>query len=202
MNRVILAALALACAFSSPALADAVTAAAPVVGVAPGVSVVPATGGIASVPFGDWIAVALQTIQPLAILLLTFAARTAISQLLPFASAFISDKLVESTVSKWVDYGINATEGAVKGKTLDVNTGSQVLATALNRATDRANASKLGERLMTWAGGPEEVANKIFRKLDLDPHAGIGMVTEAVQDMKLRNAVSSAVIAPATPAKF
>lgn len=181
MSRIVI--LALLCAVASPALANEAVATA---------------SGVASLPYGDWVVALLQVVGPLAILVLTFAVRTVISKLLPIGGAFITDKFVESTVEKWVDYGINATAGAMKGKKLDVDTGSMVLANALNRAADRANASKLGENLMKWAGGPEEVANKIFRKLDLTDGASTEMVTEAVQDLRLR---SMPAAAPAVPLK-
>lgn len=192
MTRIVLAALALACALSSPAFADV---AAMTTG---GVTVAPA-GGVAALPYGDWIVAFGQIIWPVIGLLLTLILNSLKSQLLPFVGAFISDKLVESTVQKWVAYGEHATDGAFAGKTYDVNTGSAVLATAVNRATDRANASAMGAKLLKWAGGPEEAAAKIFRALHLDQTGNISILKDVQADLRAASAVAPA---PAGPAKF
>jgi hypothetical protein len=72
----------------------------------------------------------------------------------------------ERLIRNAVDYGLNAVEGAAKGKTLSVNVGSQVLAEAANYAM-REGAPWLVKRL----GGPEGIRQKVFRALELSEQA-------------------------------
>lgn len=82
-----------------------------------------------------------------------------------FAAVFANSR-VQTLVDNAVNYGVNAVADAVKDKTLTVNVGNQVLAEALQYAVDNAPAY-----LLSWAGGKDGLAKKIWAKLDLEPGA-------------------------------
>lgn len=79
-----------------------------------------------------------------------------------FLRTFLGERLVRNAV----DYAINATEGAMKGKTLSVTVGNQVLAEALRYATTQGAGW-----LVKSLGGPDGIRAKIFRALNLDEAA-------------------------------
>jgi hypothetical protein len=89
----------------------------------------------------------------------------------PMARMLISEALVERTLRKWFDFGVNATAGAVKDSTVTVPIGSEIVANSLQRAVNRADVNAVSKWTMDQAGGPEEVANKLFRMLKLDAGA-------------------------------
>lgn len=76
--------------------------------------------------------------------------------------AIFGNARVELLLNNAIAYGLNAVEGAVKGKTLEVDVGNKVLAQALQYAVDNAPGW-----LQTWAGGPEGLAKKIWGRLNL-----------------------------------
>ena len=146
-----LCALALLCAVARPALAAEVRA----VGDAAVV-----------VPWGDWIVAGGGLASSILVPVLALAATWAIHAYVPLVGSFVSQALVERLVQNAAGYAQNAVAGAAKGRTLDVPTGSAVIAKAAQRAVDQAPAWLLRE-----AGGPAGVAEKVFRALHLDETA-------------------------------
>lgn len=112
--------------------------------------------------WGDILSKGAATIASLVIAGIALAARQLPAQ---FAAIF-SNSRVQTLVDNAVNYGINAVAGAVKGKTLEVDVGNQVLAQALQYAVDNAPAY-----LLSWAGGADGLAKKIMAKLDLPSEA-------------------------------
>jgi hypothetical protein len=123
------------------------------------------------VPYGDWIVaggqVAAAVLVPLLVAAILWAVRTTV----PVLGAFVSQALVERLVENVTAYAQNAVAGAVKGKVLDIPTGSAVIAQAAQRAVDQAPGWLLKE-----AGGPAGIAEKVFRTLHLADDATAGTV--------------------------
>ncbi|MCJ2132437.1 hypothetical protein [Methylobacterium sp. E-045] len=153
MTRFFLAALAFACA-ASVAFAQGTTTPA----VTPGVVI----------PYGEYIVAGAQLVGSILVPLLTATIMALLAKFYPMARMLISEALVERTLRKWFDFGVNATAGAVKNSTVTVPIGSEIVANALQRAVNRADVNAVSKWTMDQAGGPEEVANKLFRLLKLD----------------------------------
>ncbi|TXN72399.1 hypothetical protein [Methylobacterium sp. WL6] len=144
MNRVLLVALALACA-STAALAQT---AAPVTTV--------------DVPWSGWLTGALSYIAPLAVTALAGIATKAIYQVAPMARLVLTQNRVEQLGTAVTQYAINAIDGATKDGKLTIPVGSAVIAKAVQRGIDAAPAAALKA-----AGGPNGLAEIVFRKLNL-----------------------------------
>ena len=153
MNRIVLAALALACAFSSPAFAAEVVAPIPV---APAVIL----------PWGDWVVAIGQTLTAILMPILVGLAGKAIYQVAPWASMFLTQARLEQMTKAVTDYALNATEGVIKGQALTIPMGSAVIAKAVQRAVDAAPKA-----VVSAAGGPNGVAVLVFRTLHLEDGA-------------------------------
>jgi hypothetical protein len=130
-----------------------------------------AADGSITIPYGqlfsDW--------QPVFAAVLAGLVAWGFRQLPGNVAAILGNGRVELLLNNAINYGLNAVAGAAKGKTLDVNVGNKVLAEALQYAID--NAPKW---LLTWAGGPEGLAKKIWGRLDLDPAADASGTVAAV----------------------
>lgn len=74
---------------------------------------------------------------------------------------------VEQLLSRAAEYGINATRGAVKGKTLDVDVGNQALERALQYALDSASRG-----LIEFMGGAEGAQKKLIARLPMGENFG------------------------------
>ncbi|CAO4140651.1 hypothetical protein LPLAFNJD_LOCUS745 [Methylorubrum aminovorans] len=152
-RMLLLAALALACV-ASPAFAAEV-----------------ATVGDKAVilPWGDWlVALAVSLREPILTILLPIVAAyviQAIRKVYPMAALFLTQRRVEMMLEAGVDYGLNAVQGAAKGKTLSVNVAVPVIAKGTQYLVDTAPPA-----VIKAAGGADGVAARIFRKLDLDEH--------------------------------
>lgn len=127
------------------------------------------------VPYGDWIVALGDTLGGVLVPMLAAALLWTLRTYAPVLGLFASQALVERLVRNAADYGLNAVAGAVKGRVLDVPTGSAVIAKAAQRAVDQAPAW-----LLKAAGGPAGIAEKVFRSLPL-----------------AENATAAAVLAPA-----
>lgn len=119
-----------------------------------------------SVPWGDWVVAAGDGASAILVPALVAGILWAARAYLPILGTFLSQSLVERLVRNAADYALNAVAGAVKGRALDVPTGSAVIAKAAQRAIDQAPGWLLKE-----AGGPAGVAEKVFRTLHLDGNA-------------------------------
>jgi hypothetical protein len=119
-----------------------------------------------TIPWGDWLAAAVGSMGE-TILMIVLSVVAWMSKSLPASiAAMLKTKQVEQILQRSVDYGLNAVAGAAKGKTLDVNTGNEVLNVALAYAVDRAPA-----QLLAWLGGPEALQHMILARLQLGEDA-------------------------------
>jgi hypothetical protein len=90
--------------------------------------------------------------------------------------AVFGNARVDLLLNNAIGYGLNAVAGAVKGKTLQVDVGNQVLAQALQYALDHAPGW-----LQSWAGGPEGLAKKIWARLNLGEGADDSQIPAIVE---------------------
>lgn len=120
------------------------------------------------IPWGEWLVAVMEPLKELLVLILTGLATMLVARLGPMARMLVSEALIESTVRKWVDYGIAATAGAAKGRSVSFDVGSQVVAKTINRAQERAAISSVSQWALDAAGGPQELANKVIRMLPID----------------------------------
>jgi len=122
------------------------------------------------VPWGDWlVALAVSLREPILTILIPIIAGYAIQairKVYPWAALFLSQRRVEMMLEAAVGYGLNAVNGAAKGKTLSVNVAVPVIAKGTQYVIDTAPPA-----VIKAAGGADGIAARIFRKLDLDDHA-------------------------------
>ena len=108
--------------------------------------------------------------------LLASVAMVMLRKLPPNIVAIFGNARVELLLNNAVGYGLNAVEGAVKGKVLTVDVGNEVLAKALQYAVDNAPGW-----LQAWAGGPDGLAKKIWARLNLGEGASDAALPAAVE---------------------
>ncbi len=122
------------------------------------------------VPWGDWlVALAVSLREPILTILLPIIAAyiiQAIRKIYPWAALFLSQKRVEMMLEAAVGFGLNAVQGAAKGKTLSANVAVPVIAKGTQYVIDTAPPA-----VIKAAGGADGIAARMFRKLDLDDHA-------------------------------
>lgn len=122
------------------------------------------------VPWGDWlVALAVSLREPILTILIPIIAGyviQAIRKVYPWATLFLSQKRVEMMLEAAVGFGLNAVQGAAKGKTLSANVAVPVIAKGTQYVIDTAPAA-----VIKAAGGADGIAARIFRKLDLDDGA-------------------------------
>jgi hypothetical protein len=158
MTRFLLAALALACLAVSLVLPLAAFAAEAV-----------ASNTALPLPWGQWLGdlaqagfnVFLILLPPLA----AWAAQ-AIRKRYIWAGLVLTQTRLEQLATALAEHGLSAVKGAVKGKQLNVELGSRVVAAGLGRG-----AEAVPRLVWEQAGGAEGVAKLILRKLDLDEEA-------------------------------
>lgn len=73
----------------------------------------------------------------------------------------------EKLIQNLIDYAMNAVAGATKDEKLTVSVGSEVIATAIQRALTLQNEDKVLKWIVNLLGGPAGIGEKVFRKLDL-----------------------------------
>ncbi|WP_315804023.1 hypothetical protein [Bradyrhizobium sp. SZCCHNS3002] len=123
--------------------------------------------GAVTIPYGQWVSDWMPLIGASLAALVTWGLR----QLPANVVALFGNARVELLINNAIGYGLNAVKDAAKGKTLSVDVGNKVLAEALQYAVENAPAW-----LLSWAGGPEGLAKKIFGRLDLEPAADASAV--------------------------
>ncbi|TXN43576.1 hypothetical protein [Methylobacterium sp. WL7] len=168
MNRLTLAALTLACTCSVALAAETVTA--------------PTSAGL---PWGDWLVAILQPVSAIVVPLAAGVVMAGVAKVSPWAALFLSRERVQSAIQAGADYGVNAVAGAVKGKTLTVPLGSEVVAKGTQWVVDTTPA-----KVVEKAGGAAGIAGMIFRSLPLDEHASVKTVLQpALDDLALRGLI-------------
>nr|WP_245438942.1 hypothetical protein [Methylorubrum zatmanii] len=132
-------------------------------------------------PWGDWlVALAVSLREPILTILLPIVAAyiiQAIRKVYPWAALFLSQRRVEMMLEAAVGFGLNAVNGAAKGKTLSVNVAVPVIAKGTQYVIDTAPPA-----VIKAAGGADGIAARIFRKLDLDDHASEAAVLVPAQE--------------------
>lgn len=136
------------------------------------VAAIGATGDTVVVfPWGQWVlALSNAFLEAAAPVIVSFIIGF-IATKYPLLKAFVTERMVEDQVGKFVAYAENAEAGVLKGAHLDVNVGQNVLATTVARGIESANVNLLARKALKWAGGPEGLAKKAFRRLNLDSTA-------------------------------
>lgn len=122
------------------------------------------------VPWGDWlVALAVSLREPILTILLPIIAGyiiQAIRKVYPWATLFLTQRRVEMMLEAAVGFGLNAVQGAAKGKTLSANVAVPVIAKGTQYVIDTAPPA-----VIKAAGGVDGIAARMFRKLDLDDSA-------------------------------
>jgi hypothetical protein len=121
-----------------------------------------ADGGAVTVPWGDW---AAEVLIVTAGLLIGWVGRAVPAAVRQWAGKLLGDR-VDQLLERAIQYGINAVAGAVRGKTLSLDTGLDVANQALNYAVRQA--PKLVDEI-----GVGALRDKILARLDLDEAASI-----------------------------
>lgn len=130
--------------------------------------------------WGDALVVGAQAVTAVVVPLAVAAATAALSRVAGPLRFLLTTALVERLVRNVSDYAINAVAGAVRGRTLTIPLGSAVIARAVQRALDQAPAW-----LVAAAGGPEGLAEKVFRGLSLEEEASAGNTLRPALDAAL-----------------
>ncbi len=118
-------------------------------------------------PVGTWIDQALSAIQSSLALIIAALVAWAFRSLPQSVVSILRTLQIEQVLTRAADYGINATRGAVKGKTLDVNVGNEAIAKAVQYAVDNAP-----RWLIDWAGGPAAIRDKLIARIPLGADVG------------------------------
>jgi len=124
-------------------------------------------GGTAvTIPWGDWLVVVLANSGEIVLSIVGLAVSWLLLRLPGPIADFIKTLRVEQFLERAIEYGISATKGAAKGRSLSVDVGSGVIAEALRYVIDKAPGA-----LITWMGGPDAIREMILARLDLDTDA-------------------------------
>lgn len=183
MHKLLALGLALACliaAVLAPALAFAA-------------EVEPAANALA-IPWGTWVIelahIASAILVPLAV---TYAGLL-LRRSAPILSTLVSNALIDRMINLAVDFALNAIEGVAKGRTVSVAVAPAVIALGAQRAVDST---------LPWivrkAGGPNGIAERVFRHLDLDPTANASNTLAPALDA-LASGVPAQLLASIAPA--
>lgn len=117
-----------------------------------------------TIPWGEWLIAARDAAVAILLALITFAFRALPSNI----AAMLNSARVIQIVEKGIDYGFNAVEGAVKGKALTVNVGSEVVAQAVQYVVDQAPAW-----MIQWAGGEDGIRRMVIARLPVAENAAL-----------------------------
>ncbi|AWN35029.1 hypothetical protein [Methylobacterium radiodurans] len=117
-------------------------------------------------PWGDWLVALAQTLQAVLTPMLIGLVTGLIARLAPLLSYVVTRGMVEGMVARITDYALNAVAGAAKGRVLSVPVGSAVIAAAVQRAADEVPGF-----VIRAAGGLPGLAERVFRRLDLEADA-------------------------------
>jgi hypothetical protein len=119
---------------------------------------------IVTIPWGDWLSNTASTLTMLAVALVGWGLR----QLPAHILAIVRTAQVDQLLLKAIDYAINRTAGAAKGRELKVTVANDVLAEAIRYVL--ANAPGW---LIAWIGGEQGVRDKIIARLDVEADAAL-----------------------------
>ncbi len=123
-----------------------------------------------TIPWGDWLSELLGIAGSIIVTLLGALLAWAVGLIPATLRAYITDqriRQVEQLLGRAVDYGIAATQGAVRGSALGIDVGSEVLANAAQYAVDRGPP-----KIVAWMGGEDAIREMILARLNLNASAG------------------------------
>jgi len=115
------------------------------------------------IPWGAWLGSIVDFLSTIIIpIVLAFLAR--LFAILPGpVIQLLKTMQVEQLLARAVDFALNAVEGAAKGKVLTIDTGSEVVAMAVNYVIDKAPA-----KLVEFIGGELALREMILARLHVE----------------------------------
>lgn len=127
-----------------------------------------------TIEWGNFVNYAADTVfSVLSVILLGVA--TYAAKKLPGIAGMIARQYVaangEELVANVRNWAINSVQGATHDKALEVNVGSSVIASSIERVVNLQNADDSLKALVDKLGGPKGIAEKVFRTLHLDEMA-------------------------------
>lgn len=112
----------------------------------------------------------------------------------PVLKVILTEPLIRAQVDAGRKAGMNSVAGAVQGREIKIDAGSKVIAEGAKYLIHKADVNLLARKCIEWAGGPQEIARRIWAGLHLD--------AEATKDNTLVPALTEiAAYAPPAPAK-
>ncbi len=146
--------------FGGAALALAATAAVAQTAAAPASPI----DTMLTIPWGDWLYNSATAVIAVLGALITWGLRFLPARIL----AVVQTAQLDQLLLKAIDYGVNTTKDAAKGKALTVDVANPVLKSALQYAVDNAPGW-----MISWAGGEEGLRVKIIARLNVDEKAAL-----------------------------
>ncbi|MCJ2037080.1 hypothetical protein [Methylobacterium sp. J-068] len=151
-----------------------------------------APAGALVIPWGTWVLelahIASAILVPLAVTYLGLLLKRAS----PFLSAFFTNALIDRMVNLAVDFALASIEGAAKGRTVSVAVAPALVTLGAQRALDST---------LPWivarAGGVQGIAERVFRRLDLDPAASAENTLAPALDALAAGVPGQALVPPA-----
>lgn len=137
---------------------------------------VPAGETTVIVPYGNWLDAVLSNALQIAVAAVLSVVAVVSRRAPTWLAQIIKTLLTEQMLTRAIGFGINATRGAVKGRTLNFDVGSAVLAQTLAYVIDKAPAW-----LIKFVGGVDNLKDMILARLDLDAEADATTVRDTVQ---------------------
>lgn len=119
------------------------------------------------VPYGTWLDQVLAAIQSSLAIIITAVIAWAFRNFPKAVVDILRTLQAEQMLMRAAEYGINATRGAVKGKSLDIDVGNEVIAKAVQYAINNAPGW-----LITWLGGESAIRDKIIARIPLGESVG------------------------------
>ncbi len=121
----------------------------------------------ALIPWGLYISELAGIVSTVLLPILVWVTMFAIRRVAPWVELVLTQARVESMVTNCMNWGLNAVQGAAKGKTLSVDLGSKVIAEAANRML----TSNTPQKVIDSVGGAKGLAERVYRNLNLEEDA-------------------------------
>lgn len=140
--------------------ACAVVSAGPALAQAAVTAVQAADPTVVPIPYGGYVTTILAGLRDVVITLAVAGAAFASRNAPSWLGAIIKTVLTEQMLTKAVDFAFNTVAGAVKGKTVDVHTGNQLVATGLSFLTAHAPGW-----FFSWLGGVDGFRDRLIARI-------------------------------------
>lgn len=169
--------LAMACLLA-PVFLSALALAADGIALAPGVPDLVVSAPALTLPWGAWLTQMANVVTAVLVPVLVTYIGVLVRQYVPALGQVLTNALIDRMVRLAADFALAAIEGAAKGRTTTVAVAPAVIALGAQRAVDTT---------LPWivakAGGPQGIAKRLFRHLDLDPAANANNVLAPALDV-------------------